>query len=90
MLGFIPDRCACGQPLLIVLGASDGVPDGVALALRVASALGVELVIPAEAGSVACPVCGVAEDRAGHPVVRIFEVLAPVETSLSPRRGPHN
>ena len=90
MLGFIPDRCACGQPRLIVLGASHEVPDGVALALRVASALSAELVIPAEAGWVTCAVCGDAEDRGGHPVVRIFEVLALVEASLSPRRGPRN
>jgi hypothetical protein len=90
MLGFIPDRCSCGQDRLIVLGASDDVPDGVALALRVASELGAELVIPAETGSVACPVCGAAEDRGGHPVVRIFEVFALIESSLSPRRGPHN
>jgi hypothetical protein len=90
MLGFIPDRCSCGRDRLIVLGASDDVPDGVALALRVASVLGAELVIPVEAGSVACPVCGVAQDWGGHPVVRVFEVLALVESSLSPRRGPLN
>ncbi len=89
MLGFIRSRCPCGQQLLIVLGASNDTPE-VGLAIRAASALGAQLVLPVDSREIVCPRCGVAVDRRRDPVVSLFEVLAPIDELLAPRRGPLN